>query len=446
MITGLPPHQTGSFDNDFMPSDMPSFMERLATEGYQTHGVGKMHFVPDPRHMWGFHSRDFSEESPAADDFRTFLDERGYRHVEDPHGVRSEMYYIPQPSQLPAALHHTAWTADRSIEFLRRRDRKRPFFLWTSFHKPHPPFESPTPWNKLYRTAEISGPFRPEGSERLLCYWNRVQNRYKYRDHGYDELLVRTIRAAYYSCISFIDYHVGRILEALRDEMDNTLVVFTSDHGELLGDYGSFGKRCMLEAAVRVPLIARWPGHIPASLRCHALSSLLDLWPTFLSAAGAKDVQVSDEGVSLTDVLSGDDRRDMVFSQYQHRGYGLYLAASATGKYIYSEPDQREWFFDPAGDPLETLDCCNHPLHAGAAARMRMKLIQRFHRDKYTQPLEGDSWRAYPQRHIPDDPNAGLLFQDARGLQERIDALGPYARPVTVTGPEAIALLLPKYT
>ena len=94
--------------------------------------------------------------------------------------------------------------------------------------------------------------------EDLLCYWNRVQNRYKYRDHGYDELLVRTIRAAYYACISFIDFNMARVLEALGGEIDDTLIVLSSDHGEMLGDYGCVGKRCMLDAAARIPMLLRW--------------------------------------------------------------------------------------------------------------------------------------------------------------------------------------------
>src|SRR5262249_39925601 len=159
--------------------------------------------------------------------------------------------------------------------FLERRDDDRPFFLWASFIKPHPPFEAPTPWNRLYRCAEMPLPFRPEGYESLLTFWNRVQNRYKYRDAGRDDLLLRTMRAAYYSSISCIDCHVARILEGLGEEIDRTLILFPSDHGELLGDYGSFGKRCMLDAAARIPLLARWPGRLAPGATCKTPVSLL---------------------------------------------------------------------------------------------------------------------------------------------------------------------------
>ena len=76
-------------------------------------------------------------------------------HIVDPQGVRSEYYYVPQPSQLPARLHNTTWVADRSIDFLQQRDQDRPFFMWTSFIKPHPPFENPIPWNRMYKPDEL---------------------------------------------------------------------------------------------------------------------------------------------------------------------------------------------------------------------------------------------------------------------------------------------------
>jgi len=469
LATGLPPHATGCVDNGTHPTPHPvSFMQRLAEAGYQTHGVGKMHFVPDLKMMWGFQSRDMSEEMDRQDDYGRFLIANGYGHVEDPQGDRSEMYYIPQPSQLPARLHNTTWVADRSIDFLGRRDRSRPFFLWTSFIKPHPPFESPSPWNKLYRTPEMEPPFRPEGFEALLTYWNRVQNRYKYRDHGYDELLARTIRAAYYACVSFIDYHLARVLEALGGELDETLILLTSDHGELLGDYGSYGKRCMLDPAARIPMLVRWPGRLAAGARCGAPTSLQDVWRTVLLAAGADDSGPgAEESVDLVETARGEGvspsrelrggagasprstsgpphkaaGRELVFSQFQRGGYAQYLAASATQKYVYSAPDGREWFFDSTRDPAETKDFSGDPACAEPMRRMREALIARFRRDGYTEALDGDGWRSWPRRQIPDDPDYGLLYQDAPDLQERIDALGPYARKVTLPPNEGIRIL-----
>ena len=290
-ITGAPPHINGCTSNNASPLGRTSIMQVLQARGYRTHGIGKMHFNPDNETLWGFDGRDISEEgarSPGRrNDFHAYLSANGYEHVLEPQGIRSEMYYLPQPSQLPARHHHTSWAADRAIDFLKARDREQPFFLWTSFIKPHPPFEAPTPWQKLYRAADMLPPRRPPGYEDLLTYWNRFQNRYKYRDKGYDEMLYRAMKAMYYACISFIDFNIGRMLAALGADIDNTLIVYTADHGEMLGDYGSVGKRCMLDPAVKVPLIVKPPAGMDLPQHVDAPVSLLDIFPTFAAVANA---------------------------------------------------------------------------------------------------------------------------------------------------------------
>ncbi len=416
LATGLPPHQITCFDNTVDEMPFPSLMERLQTQGYQTHGVGKMHFSPDPWQNWGFDNRDMSEEiqeiTSDKDDFCRFLRENNYGHVKEPHGLRSEMYYLPQPSQLPENLHNTAWVTDRSLDFLKQRDKDRPFFLWSSFIKPHPPFEVPTPWNKCYRATEMLPPFRPEGFEKLLSYWNHYQNRYKYRGNGYDEMLVRTMKAVYYSCITFIDYHLGRILEGLGKDIDNTLIIFTSDHGELLGDYGSFGKRSMLDAAARVPMIVRYPKKFSAGKQIETPTTLLDIWPTCLSLAGSSNWSTSKEGQNLLDVAEGNTNRDTVFSQFSFGAKGLYAAIMQNLKYIYSAADNKEWLFDLRLDPNESHNFANNPSYISRQEKLKSKLIQRFAKDGYADPLEGEDWRIFPPSLVSDNPDELLLFQD----------------------------------
>ena len=445
LASGLPPHVSGVFDLDAEPSPTASFMQRLAEAGYRTHGVGKMHFRPDPLADWGFESRDRSEEGcrdPQRDDYARCLDEAGYTHVRDPHGLRSEFYYLPQPSALPPELHHSHWTADRSIDFLKQRDPRRPFLLCSHFICPHPPFASPYPWSRLYRGDEVPPPHRPPNEASLLTYWNHAQNRYKWRDGGEDRHLLGTMRAAYLASISYLDHQIGRILEALGEAASDTLVIFSSDHGELLGDYGSFGKRCMLDAAARIPLIVRWPGRVPAGQRCAAPASLLDVHATVAAAAGLDHPAPHPEGHDLVALAHGHCQRHAVFSQFQHAGFGLHMAATADLKYIYSEPDGREWFFDQSdGRPESTSD----PQDPRCTA-LRDRLIRRYRDDGTTQPLDADrtGWKRWPQRTVPRPPRVGLLRQDPPQLQADIDALGPgYARRVTVPETDALRLLRP---
>ncbi len=429
-ITGLPPHLNGCASNNESPLSRRSIMQVLQSAGYQTHGIAKMHFNPQVDALWGFDSRDISEEGArqphSRNDFHRYLSENGYEHVLEPQGIRSELYYIPQPSQLPARHHHTTWVADRALEFLARRDRQRPFFLWTSFIKPHPPFEAPTPWNKLYRAADMLPPRRPEGFEQLLSYWNHHQNRYKYRDKGYDEMLFRAMKAMYYACISFIDFNLGRILAALDADIDNTLIVYTSDHGEMLGDYGSVGKRTMLDPAAKVPLILRPPGAVQGSQLIDTPASLLDIFPTFAAAAGADVSPPSAEGEDLLALAAGDSPRQAVYSQYSEGETGLYMLAEREFKYIYSAADRKEWLFDLRVDPGETKNFAGNPRYDARLAELRNQIIQRFENDGYDRAVKNGAWRDYEAPVFPDPAgDDGLLFQDPPQLPDLLRQLGP---------------------
>lgn len=432
LTSGLPPHITGCVDNVEGVERNPSFIEKLAECGYQTHGIGKMHFSKNLGD-WGFASRDTSEElmeEGVKDDYRTFLDKNGYEHVIDPHGLRSELYYQPQPSQLPEKLHHTHWVADRSIDFLEKRDKSKPFFLWSSFIKPHPPFESPNPWGRLYRMHEMDEPLLADNGEEHRTFWNKVQNRYKYMDGGgYNRHLARSIKAAYYGTISFIDHNIGRILDSLGDEIENTLIVFSSDHGELLGDFGCYGKRSMLNPSSRVPMIARLPGTFPKNAQCDHPTSLLDLFPTFTAIAGSESCPSSNESTSLMQVLDTANQDRIVFSQFSQNELGLYMATNKDWKYIYSAADQKEWLYDLANDPLEIENLINDPAFKEHSTRLKSACIKRFQDDGYTDPLEDDDWKRFPKTNPPEQyTDEGLLFQDPEELEKEINGLGQYAR------------------
>lgn len=449
LVTGQPAHVTGSTDNMPPKKDFPSFMDHLKKAGYQTHGTGKMHFSPDLYKLWGFEARDIQEEMVwKGSDYHKDMLARGYDHVLEDGGMRSEYYYIPQPSQFKPEDHQSSWIADRSIAFLKNRDTSRPFFLWSSWVKPHPPFESPVPWSKLYRPEEAGHPYRPEGGEELLTFWNRIQNRYKWRDNGRDENLIRTIRAAYMACISFVDYNISRVLEELGDELDNTLVILTADHGEMLGDYGSFGKRCMLDPAVRVPMLVRWPKNFAAGTTCETPVSLLDVWPTLMAAAGITDAPAP--GADLKRIAGGEQAGRAVISQFQQKNLGLYMLATRKWKYIYSAADKKELLIDVGGDAmaLDGKNVAGDPKYADTLASMRTELLRRFEADSYTDAGTNGKWKAYD---LPDfglgNPDFGLIYQDdpedGEVLQRRINRLPEgYHRKVYKTGSESAELIM----
>ncbi len=419
-LLGQWPHQTGCTTNSPMPQDRTSLMELLNESGYQTHGIGKMHFTPQGRKLWGFETRDYSEEGSGPDDFTQFLHENGYDHVVAPHGERSEYYYIPQPSQLPARLHQTQWVGDKTIQFLSRRDTNRPFFCWSSFIKPHPPFESPVPWNRLYRTVEMPLPFLPPDYQHLHTYWNRHQNRYKYRDQGRDMNLLRTMRAAYYAAISFIDYQVGRILEYLESTkiLNNTLIVYTSDHGELLGDYNCYGKRAFLDAAARIPLLVRYPERFQPHTQCDTPTSLVDVLPTCLAAAGLPP-QTEQSGTDLADIANGKAQREAIIGQLAQEATGLYMFLTSQYKYIYSAADRQEWLFKRSPGRLDERNLAGNPGYSRILTDYRKRLIEQFRNERYERPLNGNTWRDFPPPAEPENPDADQLFQDGRSVSDQ---------------------------
>jgi len=420
MHSGIPTYVSGCNDNIAMPY-YPSFMDILSANGYETHGIGKMHFTLKNNPNWGFEGLELSEEVNGAptDAYRDMLYTNGYEHVKDLHGVRSEMYYIPQVSQVPERLHCDSWLVDRSISFLENRDRSRPFFLMTSYIKPHPPFENPVPWNKLYRTSDMPDAFVPENSEELICYINRYQNAYKYRSQGTDRNLVRTMRAAYYGCVSFIDHTLGKLIGYLDDHglTEDTLIVFTSDHGEMLGDYNSYGKRCFLEPASHIPMIVCDPsaGHA----RVTTPVSLCDIFPTLLSYAGIEHTTDTD-GTDLLKIAQEGDSDRTVYGQFSHDGTGLYMARDLRYKYIFSAADNRDWLFDMSEEG-ETEKNTFHRLtethdvsieRREIADSMKNRLITHFSEKGINEPFEGKDFRRYPVLTVDPYDDSLLLRQD----------------------------------
>ena len=421
MHYGQYPCHTGCYENDYpMPTDgRPSVMDALVEAGYYTHAIGKRHFRPDRHAGRGFQVLQRQEEniSPDQDDYLQFLFAEGFDHLTDPHGVRSEMYYVPQPAQMPARLHPTQWVGDQAVRLIgERAGSAQPWLAFVSFIHPHPPFSPPVPWHKLYRAPQMPLPNVPPDSEALWTWVNRNQNRYKYRDQGVDWNLVRCIKAYYYAAVSFVDYQIGRALDALEatGQADNTLVLFTSDHGEHLGDRYCFGKRTMHDSASRVPLLLRLPGRFEGGRTCDRPVSLVDIAPTLLAACGAEMPSDQLDGIDLAEALAGQCEREMVFSQHAQGPLATYMAADDRWKYVYSAGDGREMLFDRVADPLETRDRIGAPFSREPHARMKEALIDHLRRGGETAALDGDDWRSYPRREMPANPDAGLLVQDMK--------------------------------
>ena len=467
ILTGRLPHRSGVFDNGYrLGPDLPTLPALLRERGYHGQAVGKMHFSP-VRETHGLHRLWLSEEiplSPADDEFLADLLAAGWGHVEEPHGARHEMYYVPQVSQLPEAQHTTAWTGRRTVEYLEehvRERRDRPFFLWTSFIKPHPPFDPPAPWHTLYRPTDLplGLPVRTADEAARHTYYHRTQNRFKWTDDQPGTNLLRTMRAYYAACVSFVDCWVGKILDALErlDLRRDTLVLYVADHGEYLGDHHAYGKRGYHDPPSRIPFIASWPDVLPAGEVRHQLVGLEDVLPTCLAAASgyaagaaAAAPAAAAGDVDGREILSlGRDGaapgRPVLLGQLAEKQRALYAAVEAEWKYVYSAADDREYLLyrgageGPDCDRNECADYAADPASrpgAGAALeRLRGALLDRFRRDGYADPLdEADpaGLRRYPRVTLPWEALDEMAARStvARGWQyARWNRRAPYDAP-----------------
>lgn len=248
----------------------------------------------------------------------------------------------------------------------------------------------------------------------LQTYINRFQNRFKYRDRGTDLNLIRCIKAYYYATISFIDFQIGRILNTLEKTgmMDDTLVIFTSDHGELLGDYGSFGKRSMHDACAKVPLLVRFPERFPAGITCNTPVSLVDIAPTILHATGTRITTHALDGLDLAEVANRNSKREHIFIQYQNKGKAVYAIITKQWKYSYSVPDNLEFLFDRINDPLETKNLVGIDSYNKTKQQLKQTLIKYLHFADEKDAVDGDDWRIYSRLEVPSDPDTDLIVQD----------------------------------
>ena len=220
--------------------------------------------------------------------------------------------YASWKNALPSEWHYTAWTADRTIAWLRQRDQDQPFFLWMSFADPHQPFAPPRPYCDMYDAADMPDAVPAEDVSSKPPHYQRARDGLPYGGYdthsGWSGDHRDEIISHYYGLTTFIDDSIGLVLAELEHQglLDSVHIVFTSDHGEALGDHGIAGKPAMsYECVNRVPLLWRHPPTIARGRVHTGVASHIDLVPTFLDLAGATPLNGA-EGRSMTPLLRGD--------------------------------------------------------------------------------------------------------------------------------------------
>jgi len=362
LLIGLPARYHGMHDNisRVIPRSIPRLPQILAEAGYYTGAIGKMHFQP-ARTAHGFHTMQLMEEIPPCwyeDDYLAYLRANGYARLRNIHGVRNLLYWQPQRSLVPEKHHGTTWVGDRSVEFI-RANAWRPFFLWAGWIAPHPPQDVPGRWAELYRGADIPEPYAPcEHPHRILAGCGQDDP---------SEAKTRRLRELYYGAISHVDHNVGQILDTL-DECGlagNTLVIFASDHGDMLGDLGGWNKSMPNDPACRVPLLMRMPGRVRAGERISAFADLNDILPTILDAARVPypaDAGLELPGESLLAAPgAGHKDRSVQYAELQSGYKRWVMLRDERWKFVHWY-EGREQLFDMVADPQERTDLMLRPL------------------------------------------------------------------------------------
>jgi uncharacterized sulfatase len=427
IITGRFPSQHGAWSlGTKLPESEPTLGAYLQEAGYATALIGKAHFQPlitTPEYpsieayptlhdldfwrefqgpYYGFEHiellRNHTSEAHAGQHYALWLEERagsGWRdHFQPPTGS-----WDPDRQHrwtLPEALHYNAWIAERTTAFIdRSAGADRPFFAWASFPDPHPPYLVPEPWDTMYDPAMLHVPeLVPGEHDRNARHFGLTQEHAPdfsewaesgqpiqgFASHLRDPEERRRHVATYYAMISFTDHHIGRILEhvdAIGIE-NETIVIFTTDHGHFFGQHGLQAKGPFLyEDLIRVPFIVRRPGRIPAGRVSSAIQSHVDIAPTVLALADMP-IPRTMTGVNQLAVweAAADRARDHAVVEFHHEPTTLNLRAYVDDRFkltVYQGRTDGE-LFDLLTDPDEHSNLWSAPESAALKSELLLRL------------------------------------------------------------------------
>jgi len=382
-LTGRYPRTTRCRQNgQSIPADEVLISKIFSDAGYRCGLAGKLHLAScsdgkvekrtddgyDPFH-WSHHPQPDWEEN----EYTQWLTEKG----QDWFGLQGEKINPYVHHGPPAEYSQTAWCAEKTIEFI-KNEKGRPWFFSFNCFDPHHPFDPPKEYLEKFNFDDMPLPSMHPNEADAKTTFQKLDRIWAHNNPGEFQVEAmtdqdkRTVYAAYMAMVSLIDDQVGRILDALEEtgQADNTLVVFMSDHGEMLGDHGIYFKGPhFYDCQMRVPLIMRWPnGGVLKSRQVDGFVELVDLMPTFLEAAGLK-VPSAVQGKSLLPLLLGGNEQDhckkQVYAEYYNAwthndAYGTMLRTQDWKIVVYHGTNQGE-FYNLKEDPEEFFNLWDQP-------------------------------------------------------------------------------------
>jgi arylsulfatase A-like enzyme len=378
LMTGMTPYSQGMVGyQDGKPWEYDHTLAgTLRDGGYQTVNIGKTHFHPSRAHL-GF------EQLTTSQDYTEWLDRQpGLASVEKfAHGVPPNSW-IGRPNHLPEHQMEEFWFVTRALDFLGHRDPTRPFFLCLSFNGPHPPWCPPQVFYDQFIDRDLPGPAIGDWAGRHADDATYPLDVNQWRGRVADHVMQRA-RAAYFAYLAFLDAQIGRLLEAMSRSsvLGDTLTLFTSDHGEMLGDHHLWRKTYAYEASARVPFILRPPATFEAPRNVEVAAPVTvgweDIMPTLLDAAG-EPIPHTVEGRSVLPLLRGqtDGWRPFYHGEhspcYDPENANQFLT-DGLWKYIWNPITGEEQLFHLQEDPHECRDLA--PAGGSALERWRARMV-----------------------------------------------------------------------
>nr|WP_145157282.1 sulfatase-like hydrolase/transferase [Paenibacillus terrae] len=435
IITGMYPSQHGAWTlGTKLLEDRHTVGEDFKQAGYRTGLIGKAHFQPltsteefpsleaypilQDLEFWknykdGFYgfehvelARNHTNEAHVGQHYALWMEEKGCHNWRDyflpPTGTMDRDHTFKWP--IPEEYHYNTWIAERTNALLEQyHENDESFFLWSSFFDPHPEYLVPEPWDTMYDPEQLTIPEMVPGEhDRNPPHFAKTQEEqpdftdlqetghgiHGYRSHHYYEYGSRKrlteydkkkLVAVYYGMISMMDKYIGHILDKLEElgMADNTIVVFTTDHGHFFGQHGLQAKGGFhYEDLIKLPFIVRYPGEVPAGKRSSAIQSLVDLAPTFLSLCDLPVPYVM-TGIDQKKVWLGKavQARDHAICEFRHEPTTIHQKTYVDERYkitVYYNQTYGE-IFDLQEDPGELNNLWDDPEHAPLKTELLLK-------------------------------------------------------------------------
>jgi arylsulfatase len=369
LTTGCYPHKcTGHKSNSGeIQAGFPMLGEEFGNRGYDTYAMGKLHYLPykgpgEARTTHGFETTELTESGrllsnydpgnqlTGLEDYYDYLHTVGWGGYTRGHGLGNNDV-CPAPSPIPQPHYVDTWIADQGIHHMQahlQHKKHKPFFMWVSFPKPHSAFDPPRPYDQMYDPREMPAPIENVETMQARGLDHEVETHYTHMWDLLSPQAKKVIKAYYYGLISHQDNQIGRLLDFLDQHgiRDNTIVVYTADHGEMLGDFGLYFKKNFYNGSVRIPLMISYPGTIKPGSVSDQLVGLQDLLPTLLSLSG-EPLEQQIDGKDLSPVIFNDQPvRDYYIGQCGDHPNQQYMIADQRWKYIYHQLGGIEELYD----------------------------------------------------------------------------------------------------